>query len=174
MFPSLSSIKQEAFREGVRVGRAQEQQEANERKDAFRRIEQEYWLNTPVIIVPNEWTDPIIGFVSRVECVGKSTALVVFDELRQKEMMCGGVLMGYSNQRLQVALDLDPYQLWAITAHNNVDFGDFDKPKSGVRQNKKDILRQLDASGFFERVASFETKRKAVEDLDCRAGSFSR
>lgn len=54
---------------------------------------------------------------------------------------------------LDVVLTLDPYQLWAITAHNAVGNEDFDKPKSGERWSKEQITSRLHESGFFQRFS---------------------
>lgn len=60
--------------------------------------------------------------------VGSSSLLVVKNYLSMERVVCGGVRMDFSLQRLEVVLSLDPYQLWAITAHNAVGYSDMNTP----------------------------------------------
>lgn len=158
LFGFWEKAKQAAYQRGYQQGRADEHDDQMAQRQHYRRVDMDIMIGKPVILVPNEWCDPIIGFVVRVEQFNSNSSpmAVVQDELSGEERVCGGVMMGYSNQRLQMALDLDPYQLWAITAHNAHEGGDFDKPKSGVRSSKEAIMAKLESTGFFARWEAFE------------------
>lgn len=143
---------------GVREGRAAQQEEERKRRDQFRRVELEGCIDRPVIIVPNEWDNPVVGFGKSIMSVGCSQVLVVHNYLSMDDVICGGVRMDFSEQRLDVCLSLDPYQLWAITAHNSVGNEDFNKPKSGERWPKEKVMQALEDNGFFTRWQAFKAQ----------------
>ena len=149
----------QAHAAGVREGRASQQEEERNRRDEFRRIELEGCVDHPVIIVPNEWDNPVVGFGKSIVSVGRSNVLLVHNYISNEEVICGGVRMDFSEQRLDICLSLDPYQLWAITAHNSVGNEDFDKPKSGERWAKEKIMQVLEDNGFFTRWNEFKKSR---------------
>jgi hypothetical protein len=102
-----------------------------------------------------------VGFGKSIMQVGCSQVLVVHNYISMEETICGGVRMDFSDQRLDICLSLDPYQLWAITAHNSVGHSDFDKPKSGERWSKDRIMQTLEANGFFARWQAFKAASDA-------------
>ena len=145
-----------AHAQGVREGRRLEHLESQQRRGDIERMLLASQIGRPVIVVPNEWDNPVIGFGDSIMEVGSSQVLVVKNYLSMEKVVCGGVRMDFSMQRLEVALALNPYQLWAITAHNSVGHHDFDKPKSGERWDRERILEALHRNGFFERWAAFD------------------
>ena len=151
MFNIFSRTPQKSYEQGV----IDERSAAQARRAQFHHEELSRCINAPVIIVPNEWDNPVIGFGASIMEVGSSSVLVVKNYLSMEEVVCGGVRMDFSLQRLEVALTLDPYQLWAITAHNSVGHSDFDKPKSGQRWSREKILSTLTENGFFKRWEKF-------------------
>lgn len=161
MFNIIKRAREQAYQQGVAEGRRAQSSEAQARRDEFRRIELEAYIGTPVIIVPNEWDNPVIGFGKSIAAIGSSAILVVQNYLTMQDTWCGGVRMDFSEQRLEIALSLDPYQLWAITAHNAVGHENFDKPKSGQRWGRQRILDALTANGFFQRWEDFKAQQSA-------------
>lgn len=136
-----------------------QREEEDCRRSDFRAQELAWHLNKPVIVVPNEWANPVVGFGKTIVPVGRSNVLVVENYITQEEVWCGGVRLDFSKQRLDICLTLDPYQLWAITAHNAVGFEDFNKPKSGERWSKERILAALESNGFFRRWQAFKANQ---------------
>lgn len=149
---------QQEHAQGVREGRRLQSDEDWARRQAGRDKEQEIAIGAPVIMVPNEWDNPIIGFGERLEDLGHSKTLLVHNYVTNKLSRCGGVQMDFSDQRLAIVLDLDPFQLWAITAHNAVGHEDFHKPKTSERWPRERILDALKAHGFFERWEAFKAE----------------
>jgi len=145
---------------GVREGRAQQHREDLDRRESYRKVEMERHIGAPVIVVPNEWDNPIIGFGKCLQQVGHSWILVIDNYVTSEEVFCGGVMMDFSDQRLEIVLALDPFQLWAITAHNSVGYEDFSKPKSCERWERQTILHALEKNGFFIRWAEFKEKER--------------
>jgi hypothetical protein len=151
---------------GVLEGRQAQREEERLSRTQFRQQELLLLLSRPLIIVPNEWCNPVIGFGKDVVPVGQSNVLVVQDYLSMEDVICEGVRMDFSDQRLEIVLTLDPYQLWAITAHNSVGNENFNKPKSGVRWTREIILQALENNGFFERWTAYRNySRIASPDL---------
>lgn len=124
-------------------------------------------VGKPIIVVSNEWSNPIIGFGKEVQLVSKAQTpiLVVEDVLSGEDRLCMGIIMDFSMQKLDVVLMLDPYQLWAIVAHNAVGNEDFEKIKSGVRWSRHEIMSRLHENGFFQRWERFQNVQNSQIDL---------
>lgn len=157
----LPSVFKAIHDRGVEEGRRLGHRQALDRHQEIRRQELADQVGRPVIVVPNEWDNPVIGFGHSIMEVGSSQVLVVEDYLTMEQVWCGGVRMDFSEQRLEVALTLDPYQLWAITAHNCGGHEDFHKPRSGQRWGRQRIMDTLEKNGFFERWRAFKERERA-------------
>lgn len=140
-----------AHRDGYNA-RWKEQMDTVER---IRRVEEEEYLHAPLIVVPNEWDNPVIGFGEHIQMIGAAPVLVVRNYLTNQNVICGGVKMGYSEQRLRTVLSLNPFDLWALVAHNSHGFGEFTKPKTGECWDEQKIVTTLRDNGFFTRVQEF-------------------
>lgn len=165
----VASLTAKAHAQGVREGRRLGHLESQQRRGEMERMLLASQIGRPVIVVPNEWDNPVIGFGDSIMEVGSSQVLVVENYLTMEKVVCGGVRMDFSMQRLEVALALDPYQLWAITAHNSVGHHDFDKPKSGVRWDRHQIIAALHQHGFFNRWQAFDSDAHEIPGLNCQA-----
>lgn len=121
-------------------------------------------VGAPVIIVPNEWGNPVVGFGKEIMEIGSSAVLVVENYLTGEDVVCGGVRMDYSRQKLEALLKLDPYERWAVLAVNTVGHENYDKPKSGKAWGKEQIIDKLESSGFFNRVREFLVEKNADDN----------
>lgn len=135
----------------------------NEYKDEQIKIkkdiaifEYETLLNKPVIVISNEWQNPIIGIATKIEFVSQTNnpMLVVFDYVENKEVMSNGIIYAYNEQRFNGLMKLDPFETCALVYQNlnSTIFSPFDKYKSGVRDSKDVILKKLTQHGFFEKI----------------------
>lgn len=149
----LSPLTSKAYAQGVAEGR----QMGRVERDKTNTESLASKIGHPVIVIPNEWTNPVIGFGHSIMTIGTSEVLVVKDYLTMEERFGGGVRLDFSEQRLEVVLSLDPYQLWAITAHNTVRHEDFDKPRTGERWSRERILSELHNNGFFEQWRQYKS-----------------
>lgn len=145
-----------SYQQGLALGRREALEEHLHRREAFDRLEKQQRVGSPLLVIPNEWDNPIVGFGHSVQDLGHSCLLIVTNYLTMEEVWCGGVVMGFSNQRLEAALALDPFQLWALCAHHAVGHEDVDKPKTGERWDRARILDTLERNGFFERWQAFQ------------------
>jgi hypothetical protein len=161
MFGFLKRVTyKQGFLDGLQRGKGEGyQQRQKEQWETFQKTqyaEQEYFLNAPLIVILNEWDNPIIGFGERVEAFGQqgSPMLAIKDYLTMKAVYCGGVKLPYSRQRLDALLTLNPFDLCSLvyTQHG---YGDFNKNKSGERWSNEKILSTLETNGFFEKANEF-------------------
>ena len=155
MWPFHSQEK--TYEQGVLDGEKKEAERARENLEKFRLAETEYYVGKPVIIVSNEWTNPVIGFGRRVDFItqARTPVLVVDDYLRGEEIMCQGALLSFSYQKFDAVMSLNPYDLCALLYNNMIEFNEFTKPKSGTRDSREVISDKLKSSGFFERLDHF-------------------
>lgn len=151
-------IEQQAYQKGLSEGQRLAQQQAMDERNAFLRIEVETQIGSPLIRIPNEWSNPTIGFGRRVEMIGNSPILVIHDYISNTDTIGGGVCFDFSEQKLDILLRLDPFEAWAFLAHNNVGHHNYEKNRTGVRDSADDILDKLRSNGFFERWEAFKAQ----------------
>lgn len=84
-------------------------------KNQFAELE--YLVGKPVIVLSNEWKDPIIGTVLRHETFDHAFATlwpVVFDELTQQEYLTFGSVCHYSEELVRAIEKLTPSEAWVL------------------------------------------------------------
>lgn len=155
MFSFWKNRIEQAYQKGLTEGQMRGQQKAMEERNAFRLREMEIQVGTPLIRIPNEWDNPVIGFGQRIEMIGNSPVLVIHDYVSNTEKIGGGVCFDFSEQKLNILLRLDPFEAWAFLAHNHVGHHNYDKNRTGVRDSADDILKKLRCNGFFDRWEEF-------------------
>ena len=155
----ISQIKKNAYNAGVIAGRNEQHRQDIAERQHIRHLEMLSEVGNPLIIVPNEWSNPIIGFGEAVEIIGNTHTLIVKDYISMENTWCGGIQMHFSEQRLNTVLELDPYELWAITATNSYGFDDYDKAKTDERWSRDRIMQALETNGFFKRWEAFKQSR---------------
>lgn len=160
MFSFWKNRIERAYQKGISEGLGRAQQQAMDERNNFLRIEMNMQIGTPLIRVPNEWENPVIGFGQRVEVIGNSPVLVIHDYVRNTETIGGGVCFDFSEQKLDILLRLNPFEAWAFLAHNSVGHHNYEKNRSGVRDNAADILKKLHDNGFFARWEEFKREQK--------------
>lgn len=149
-------IKQQAYQQGVAEGQREARNRAAEERGDYQRKLLEVQVGTPLIRVPNEWDNPVIGFGRRIDMIGNSPILVIHDYISNTDTIGGGVCFDFSEQKLEILLRLDPFEAWAFLAHNNVGHHNYDKNRTGVRDSADDILKKLRYNGFFDRWEEFK------------------
>lgn len=144
-FPKyFQTIREQAYSEGY----WKRAKETNEQREQVELLELEQFLGKRVISVSNEWDNPQIGVALRIEFItqAKSPILIVQDFLSNQEVMIMGKTYLYTPQRLQAVLKLNPFEACSlIYTYTN----EFDKPKSGHRDENEIIMQTLTARGFF-------------------------
>ncbi len=153
-------IEQSAYQQGFSDGQNLAQKETFDRREEYEHNKLKLQVGSPVIRIPNEWDNPVIGFGHRVEMMGNSPMLVVHDYVRNRQTVGGGVCFDFSEQKLDVLLRLDPFEAWAFLAHNSVGHDNFDKIRTGQRDSAEEIIEKLHLNGFFERWEKFKHEQR--------------
>lgn len=149
-------IEESAYQKGFSDGQNLAQKSAIEQREKYEWNNLKMQVGRPLIRIPNEWDNPVIGFGHSVEMMGNSPMLVVHDYVGNRRTVGGGVCFDFSEQKLDVLLRLDPFEAWAFLAHNSVGHDNFDKIRTGQRDSAEDILTKLRYNGFFERWEEFK------------------
>lgn len=115
-------------------------------------------VEAPVIYIPNEWCDPIIGFGNRVEFVSRNNCpiLIVDDCISGTEKWAVGPWFHFSEQKLMVLSKLDPFERWAMHSNNACGHRDFDKLKSGDALLGAELVGSVKGSFFWARWLEFK------------------
>lgn len=129
--------------------------------DAF---ELSTFIDTPVIVVSNEWETPIIGFGIRVEYItqGKTPILIVLNYLDRKEYMCMGNVYHYTDQRFDVLFKLTPFELCSFI-YGRYCMTEFKKEIREQILGKEEIQKLLDQNGFYQKLVEFN-QRETLDD----------
>lgn len=154
------AIEQRGYQHGLVEGQRMAQERAMDERTELQHSMMQAQIGTPLIRIPNEWDNPVIGFGHCIEQVGHSCVLVIHDYVSNTQMMGGGVCFDFSEQKLDVLLRLDPFEAWAFLAHNNVGYENYQKTKTGQRDSADDILKKLRYNGFFERWDEFKREQR--------------
>lgn len=87
------------------------------RRKEFKTIEIEELIGKPVIGYGNEWDDPLIGIVTRMELISlsKEPMAVVKDIINNNEVLAFCNIMPFTRQRFNAIMKLDPYERWCLT-----------------------------------------------------------
>lgn len=147
--------------------------EQQRREQEIKAMIAGFAVGTPVICIGNEWKDPTIGFVTRIELLSqaKTPTLVVLDELTGNELIVMSAAYDFTGQRLQAFMKLSPYERWVMACRSGFD-GHRDLTRDDLLamafETKKlltedDVYEKLDATGFFTRVDAFNAKRIAEQ-----------
>ena len=160
MFSFWKKRLDRAYQKGFSEGLCRAQQQAMDERNTFLRIEMDMQIGTPLIRVPNEWDNPVVGFGRRIEMIGNSPILVIHDYISNTETIGGGVCFDFSEQKLDILLRLDPFEAWAFLAHNSVRFENYNKNRTGTRNSSEEILKALHDNGFFARWEEFQHEQK--------------
>lgn len=140
------------YNKGLHDGYQQARTELFERSDACRRIQADMLLGRPVIAVSNEWCNPVIGFVTKIEEVskGNNPIPVIHDYIENYEVLSMGVVRFYSDQLFDVMMRLTPFERWAVVTDTHSHF-DYTKVKRESILTRYEIQQKLTDNGFFER-----------------------
>lgn len=129
------------------------EREARDRRQLeIERITLEAYVGQPVIMIGNEWTDPVIGFALRVDFITQhqDPILVIQDDLSGREVISFGKLYRFSLQRFDALYKLTPYERCSLI-YNHTEFG-LGKPQRETVLTKKQAKARLEAAGFFTRL----------------------
>lgn len=155
----MFGLNKRHYDRGHRQGWFDANKEAAIERKRLVEVELSLMINKPVIVVGNEWNDPIIGFGLSIEHVSKARTpmLVVRDYLNGDDVLTFGVIRPFTNQLYRAIKKLDPFERWVLISRMQTNFEDFNKPKIGIASTPEELDRKLAASGFFVKLKEFRS-----------------
>lgn len=151
------SVLLKQFNSGVFEGEKNEILRSRDLRSKTKFFEVEQRLGTPVIVVTNEWSDPVIGFVTDATTLGAGEAPfpVVTDAVTDEPFVCFGHLVNFSESTLKALLSLNPYERWELVTDQHIERD----PKEEVSLKTFDqTMESLINCGFMSKVYDVRTK----------------
>lgn len=151
------SVLLKQFNSGVFEGEKNEILRSRDLRSKTKFFEVEQRLGTPVIVVTNEWSDPVIGFVTDATTLGTGEAPfpVVTDAVTDEPLICFGHLVNFSESTLKALLSLNPYEQWELVTDQHIERG----PKEEVSlKTYYQTMSDLDDCGFTAKVNAMREK----------------
>lgn len=123
-------------------------------RKSYQTTELSLFVGQPVIIISNEWENPIIGFGHSIEFITKAQnpVLLVEDALTGDVFMTMGKPFVFTQQRFDAIMKLTPFELGSLLYSNAYFDCTFEKAKRGHRDTHEELLQKLKNVQFFEKV----------------------
>lgn len=160
----IAKEKQVAVNEAVKKAIA----ERRENEANFRRVVHESYKGKPIIILTNEWNNPIIGEVIDLEYGnGNNPWYVCQDYISGEVCCCLSEPKAFSMQKLQILGKLNPDEICAMYFEGVSYHSTFRKLQSYGKENPnkftgyEDWMENLTKNGFFERFGDFLQKKES-------------
>lgn len=107
-------------------------------------------IGKPVLVVSNNWEDPVIGQVIGVEFItaANEPVPVVFDYITQKELICLGHVQPCTREKLPMFISMTPSQRWYMMA-DRASFSKFGPTENTPPLlSEHEIIEKLGKTGF--------------------------
>jgi hypothetical protein len=135
------------FNIGMYHGIDKERRRDFEERAKIRRFEKEQLLNKKVIIISNEWEDPIVGEVVRLEDFDHGEGFpVVRNAITNQQLICFGKVVPFSVEGLKALVQMSPWTRWEILTGQKIIRNPPDDP---ILKTFDQFMEELDANGFF-------------------------
>lgn len=143
-----------------RQGAEEEREYRSKQRQDCTFSELEMMIGKPVIYIPNEWCNPIIGFGKCIDFItkAKTPVLIVEDYITGEDKLILSVPFYFSEQRFNAFAKLDPFELCSIVFKNSAWMEPFEKEKSGTFDGYDVLLEKLKKTDFFERIEKIKQK----------------
>jgi hypothetical protein len=127
-------------------------------KKIFKNFEFTEMIGKPIIWLPNEWDNPVIGFVVDLTSVSASEqpAMLVHDYVRNESIVVMSGYHAYTQQTFDALMKLDPFEYCSIHYKKGSNFKPFKKEITQTRNSPDEIVELLKNNGFYEKVTEFE------------------
>lgn len=147
----------QGFKDGSVRGFADAMESSHCRRLKFEEIELANYIGKPVIVVGNEWEDPVIGFGVSIEHITRSRVprLVIRDYVRNRTSISHAQVKPFTDQLYSAIKRLDPYERWIVTSSSAGSFTDIDKPKLESICTPEQLDEKLKKHGFFHDLKKF-------------------
>lgn len=124
-----------------------ENEENNRMK--YKELEFISYLNKKVIVVSNEWENPVIGKVKEIQYVSlaKVPTFVVHDYITGEECLVFGKVFHYTDQKFEAIMKLTPFELCSLL-YSDIET-EYIKSKKEERKTKEELKEILIKNGFY-------------------------
>lgn len=122
-------------------------------------ISMQQLVGKPVIVISNEWDNPIVGIASRIEFItlGKCPILIVKNYIDGIEYMTFGKVFAFSSQKLRAVFKLSPFELCSLIYYQYAHV-EFNKDIRHELIDYETVLSKLTANGFFSQFDHSEVE----------------
>lgn len=157
----FKGMKNKAYSAGYRAGHgagyAEGEVTARKRREECQLIELRAMVGAPVICLPNEWDNPIIGFGNRIEFIANASQpiLMVDDCIRGTERTSFGGWFLFSEQKLHALAKLDPYERWVVHSKYATGHELYDKPRIADALMGEALVSKVMESPFWAKWLEF-------------------
>lgn len=120
--------------------------EHRQRRDNADKAEMAIHIGKPVIVISNEWKDPLVGVLIHLEAIPHADATVkthlpvVIDAFSGQEFYTYGIIRPFSPKLLKAICKLDPDERWMLASRYG---GQFEKPEVLERPPREDLENDL-------------------------------
>lgn len=176
LFPStIQNIENQAISKGYYKAMDERRESGQQIVD----IQAQLLMNIPIIVLTNEWNNPIVGEVIHFDSGKGSPLYYIFDYISNEETCCLSTPIEFSQQKMKIIGKLNPDEICCLFYEGRSHFGDFHKhPTYGKIDknpftNYEDWMMKLQTNGFYDRFGTFlEQKEKEAlqhwEELQAR------
>lgn len=117
-----------------------------------------FFYDKPVIMIPNEWRNPVIGFVNEV----RDGNLVIHDYVTDSEFVGCYRTFIFTAQRYQLVLKLDPFEICSLIYPEECLEDAFIKEKNTYLLSSEDINARLRDNEFWRDLREYNDELKAA------------
>jgi len=152
---------EEIFNTGVRCGTENERnRQLNERKE-INRFKNEYLISKKVIVISNEWEDPMIGIVLGFEDFNRNECHPIIENAITNEVVVSfGKIVPYSSEILQSLVGMSPWARWEMLTGQKIKRN----PPTDVKLSTYDeLMQQLEDNRFFDFQEKMKERLKEYE-----------
>lgn len=170
--------------EKVRDALIQERKNRMENEESFRQVEAEYYVGKPIIALSNEWNEPIVGELLRVEGLKRGVIYVYKNYITNEEAYTLVSPMAFSEQKLKVIGKLNPDEICCLLYEGKSSYGEFRKHPTYGKQEVKNMFsnyenwkNNLKINGFYEKFGNMLNEEELdsfehLNNLEKKHGAF--
>lgn len=118
------------------------------------------------ICYSNEYSNPVIGYISGLDVFNKTSFFSV-DDLLGEEVTVAGKTLLYTPARLSAVLKLTPLERWMLTFPNFSHLKDITLTPNQPLKPSQEIIDTLEAKGFFD-CTTYEAYKAKHGDKDVK------
>jgi len=113
------------------------------------------FLGKPVIGIPDEWENPVIGFCTDYE----KDVPVIFNYITNHEEVVEYKVFDFNEQRFQLVLKIDPFELASFVYAEDCGEEIYRRQKKVFILKPEQVLEALRKNGFWERLKQYRMAR---------------